>query len=210
MGIVSQCIFLLLIGQAFCVQGQCDLDLTPTDPKINRGLLLIMTILHTKYGDCITMCCLVIDRTRCGLRTDRQTDRPTDRPTWAKQYTPSSSKDKLFVFKVTVTLTFDKLTPKSIGVFYWSWPTSIPNMGIVSQCIFLLLIGQAFCVQGQCDLDLTPTDPKINRGLLLFMTNLHTKYGDRITMLCLVIDRTSFLCSRSLWPWPLTNWHQNQ
>ena len=35
------------------------------------------------------------------------------------------SKD--FMFKVIVTLTFDLLTPKSIGIIYESWSSTIPR-----------------------------------------------------------------------------------
>jgi hypothetical protein len=33
-------------------------------------------------------------------------------------------------------------------------------------------------IQGPCDLDLWPSDPKINRGHLLVMTNQYVKYED--------------------------------
>ena len=39
------------------------------------------------------------------------------------------------VVKATVTLNFDQLTPKSIGVLYWSWPTSKPNLRTESQSV---------------------------------------------------------------------------
>ena len=220
--------YLVIIGQAFCVQGQCFLDLWQTDPKINRGLILVMTNHHTKNGDHISMCYLVIDQSSF-LCSRPMFPRPLtywpqnqkgfstghDQPPYqiGGPYHNALSRywsNKLFVFKAKVTFTSLTMTPKSIWVLYWSWPTIKTNMPTPSQSVVLLLTAQAVCGHSHFDLDLSPTDPKINRGLLLFMTNLHTKYGDRITMLCLVIDRTSFLCSRSLWPWPLTNWHQNQ
>jgi hypothetical protein len=37
---------------SFFNQGPCDFDLWPSDLKINRGHLLIMTNLHVKYEDC--------------------------------------------------------------------------------------------------------------------------------------------------------------
>jgi hypothetical protein len=77
-------------------------------------------------------------------------------------------------------MTFDPVTLKSIGVTYLSWLTSIPNMKTVGQWNLKLLGGQAFYIQGPCDLDLWPSDLKINRCLLLIMTNLHAKYEDWI------------------------------
>jgi hypothetical protein len=42
-----------VIGRTrFLSQGPCDLDLCPSDLKINRGHLLIMTNLNAKYEDC--------------------------------------------------------------------------------------------------------------------------------------------------------------
>jgi hypothetical protein len=41
--------------------------------------------------------------------------------------------DKLFEVKAPVTLTFDLVTTKSIGVIYYSWLTSMPNMKTVGQ-----------------------------------------------------------------------------
>ena len=67
-----------------------------------------------------------------------------------------------------------------------------------------------FCYEGPCDLDLWPTALTIDRGLLLLGTNLHIKFQDNRLKRSLVIGQTSFLFWRSLWPWPLTYWPQNQ
>jgi hypothetical protein len=64
-----------LIGNRFCLQGQCDLDLWPLDPKINRGHLLVMTNHHTKFEVPRPKGSLVITRKPFGLRTDGPTDR---------------------------------------------------------------------------------------------------------------------------------------
>ena len=37
-----------------------------------------------------------------------------------------------------------------------------------------------FAIQGHYDLDLRPSDPKINRGHLLVMINLQVKYDDSV------------------------------
>jgi hypothetical protein len=49
---VGQRFLKLLGGEAFWSQGPCDVDLWPSDLKINRGHLLNMTNLHAKYEDC--------------------------------------------------------------------------------------------------------------------------------------------------------------
>ena len=38
-------------GIHFEIQGHCDLDLWPTDHKIDRGHLLVLTNLHVKYEE---------------------------------------------------------------------------------------------------------------------------------------------------------------
>ena len=81
----------------FNIQCHFDLDLWPRNPKFNRGHLLVMTNLHTKFEDPKSMSSLVIDRTRYvyGL-----TDLPMDRLTSAKQYTPSSRRGHNYI-KIT-------------------------------------------------------------------------------------------------------------
>ena len=59
-------------------------------------------------------------------------------------------------------------------VIYSSWPTTIPSLKIIDQCVFKLLIGQGF--ELQCDLDLWPRNAKFNRGHLLVRINHHTKW----------------------------------
>ena len=81
-----------------------------------------------------------------------------------------------------MTLTFNIVTSKSIGVICWWWPTCTPSINFHGQSILQLLSTNYFSAhchcdlsaQGHCDLD---CDLKINRGLLLGMANLHTKYG---------------------------------
>ena len=84
------------------------------------------------------------------------------------------------------------------------------NVRAMSASDVELSLGQAFCVQGHCDLDLWSDDLNINRGHLLVNPSLHDKFDGHGCRQCRVITRTSFLRSRSLWPWPLIRWPQNQ
>ena len=43
--------------------------------------------------------------------------------------------------------------------------------------VIQLLLGKRFFTSRSCELDLRPTDLKINRDHLLDMTNMHSKYG---------------------------------
>ena len=79
--------------------------------------------------------------------------------------------DKVFRFKVTVTLTFD---PK----------TSMSSLRAMDEGNVELSLGQAFQVEGHCDLDLRPDDLKINRVLLLVIPNLQVKFEDHRTRHC--------------------------
>jgi len=59
-----------------------------------------------------------------------------------------------------VTLTFDLLTPKSIGVFYLIRAITLWSLKPLGQRVLELLSGICFHSLGHCDLDLWPTDPK--------------------------------------------------
>jgi hypothetical protein len=77
------------------------------------------------------------------------------------------------------------LTPKSIRVIYLSWPIIIPSLKFIGLSVLKLLT-------------------KINRGHLLVITNHHIKFEGPKPKGSLVIDRKTFLLTRSMWPWPLT------
>ena len=98
-----------------------------------------------------------------------------------------------FQLTVTLTLTFDPLTSKSIGFICWWWPIHIPSMRSLGQSVLKLLIGNRFSCKGHTDLDLWPTDLKINRFHLLVMTNTPTKYEVPGSKRSQVIDRKPFL-----------------
>jgi len=128
---LAQRVLKLLSGNGFYSSGHCDLDLWPTDPKIKRGLLPNKDYHPIKLEGSGPKGTQVIER------------------------------KMFFTLRVTVTLTFDLLNPKSIGaITLWSLKT-------LDQRVLELLSGNGFHFSGHCDLDLWPTDPKINRGLLL-------------------------------------------
>jgi len=62
-----------------------------------------------------------------------------------------------------VTLTFDLLTPKSIGVFDLIRAITLWSLKALGQRVLKLLSGNGFHSSNHCDLDHWPTDPKINR-----------------------------------------------
>ena len=100
--------------------------------------------------------------------------------------------ETVFQLKVTLTLTFDRPTSKSIGFICWSWPTSLPSLRSLGPSVLKLLIGNRFSAKGHTDLDLWPTDLKINRVHLLVMTNQPTKFEVPGPKRSQVIDRKPF------------------
>ena len=81
------------------VDGYCDLELWPTDLKINRDHLHPKKHVCAKFDKPWLILCLVI------------------------------FPDKVWtILMVTVTLTFAKLTSKSIGIIYTPRPMSVPNL----------------------------------------------------------------------------------
>jgi len=108
-----------------------------------------------------------------------------------------------------VTLTFDLLTPKSIGFFYSIRATTLLGLKALAKRVLKLLSGNGFHSSSHCDLDLWPTDPKIDRGLLLnkgYHPMMFEGSGSKGTW---VIERKWISLFGSLWPWPLTYWPQN-
>jgi len=115
-----------------------------------------------------------------------------------------------FTLRVTVTLTFDLLTPKSNGFFNWIWAITIWSLKALAQRVLKLLSGNGFHSSGHCELDLWPTDPKINSGLSLNKGYHPMKFEGSGPKGTQVIERKWFSLFGSLWPWPLTYWPQNQ
>jgi len=83
-----------------------------------------------------------------------------------------------FALNAFVTLTFDLVTSKFIGVIYLPCPIFLLSRMTVTHKLFKILSGHGFCIKCFCDLDLCPSDLKIYRGHLLTMSNLPTKYHD--------------------------------
>jgi hypothetical protein len=126
--------YMQLSGKAFFNQGLCDPDLSSSDFKINRGHLLIMTNLRAKYEDCGSKESLVIGKTsffkskplwpepltwwpQNKKRSFTNSDWPPCQiwRLWVKGIL-SYLADKLFIVKVPVTITFEPVISKSIGV----------------------------------------------------------------------------------------------
>ena len=81
---------------------------------------------------------------------------------WAKGYL-SYWAETDFTLRVTVTLTFDLLTPESIRVFYSIRAITLWSLKALAQMVLELLSGNGFHSSRHCDLDLWHTDPKIKR-----------------------------------------------
>jgi len=115
-----------------------------------------------------------------------------------------------FTLRVTVTLTFDLLISKSIGVFYSISVITLWILKALDQRVLKLLSGNGFHSLGHSDLDLWLTDLKINRVLLLNKGYHPMKIEGSGPKGTQVIERKRFSIFGSLWPWPLTYWPQNQ
>ena len=112
--------------------------------------------------------------------------------------------ETILLCRVTVTLTFDLVTSRSIGVICRWWPMSLWSFMIPGLRVLELSSKNHFTASGHCDLDLLPSDLKINRGHLPVMTNVPMKFHDPRPKISWVNIRKPFYCFRSLWPWPLT------
>ena len=54
------------------------------------------------------------------------------------------------------------------------------NMETLRLIILMILSGNQFYINEHCDLDLWPTEPKINGDHVLIETNHHVKYEDSV------------------------------
>ena len=104
-----------------------------------------------------------------------------------------------FQLTVTLTLTFDPLTSKSIGFICWSWLISLPSMRSLGQSVLKLLIGNRFSCKGHTDLDLWPTDLKIKFSCYWSETVFHVKVTLTLTFDQLTSKSIGFIC----WSWPI-------
>jgi len=96
-------------------------------------------------------------------------------PIWAL-----SCSDSHFVnmFFVTVTLTFDLVTWKSIGVICESWSMYLWSFMILGITILELSSWNHFTISVHRDLDLWHSDLKLNRDHLRVMINVFMKFHD--------------------------------
>jgi len=111
---------------------------------------------------------------------------------------------------IYMNMTFDLLTPKSIGIFYLIRTITLWSLKALAQMVLELLSGNVFHSLGHCDLDLWPTDLKINRDFLINKEYHPMKFEGSSSNGTRVIERKRFSLFGSLWPWPLTYWPQNQ
>ena len=77
-----------------------------------------------------------------------------------------------------MTLTFDLLTPKSIGHILDSWGASVWSFMIIGGLQSQLSSGNHFQITMRHDLDLWPFDPKINRAHPWLMGSKCMKFHD--------------------------------
>jgi len=53
------------------------------------------------------------------------------------------------MLQVTVTFTYELLTPKSLGIIYGSWPSMIPRKVYLDEISLKLMSGQDFATPGE-------------------------------------------------------------
>ena len=104
-----------------------------------------------------------------------------------------------------MTLTFDLLTPKSIGHILDSWGASVWSFMIIGGLHSQLWSGNHFQTSIIHDLDLWPFDPKINRAHPWLMGSKCMKFHDHRLITESVIVRKPFSNNHAPWPWPLTS-----
>ena len=149
-----------------------DLDLWPTDLKINRDHLLTKVYLPTKFEASGAKRSWVVSCTR-----------------WSKLAWP-------------LTLTFDLLTWKSIGIIYSPRTIYLPSLKLLGQNILELSVAQGEVNWHAFDLDLLPNDLNMNRDHLLTKDYLPTKFEASGAKCSWVISCTRW--SKLAWPLTLT------
>ena len=149
-----------------------DLDLWLTDLNINRDHLLTKDYLPTKFEASGAKRSWVISCTR-----------------WSKLAWP-------------LTLTFDLLTWKSIGIIYLPRTIYLPSLKLLGQSVLELSVAQDEVNLHDLWLDLWPTDLNINRDHLLAKDYLPTKFVASGAKRYWVISCTRW--SKLAWPLTLT------
>ena len=95
-------------------------------------------------------------------------------------------------------------TPKSTGFFKSITATILRSLKALGKIELQLVRGNHFHSSGPCDLDLWPSDPKINRSPLLNKDIHRMKFEGSGWNRTPVIKQNRFSLFRPLWPWPLT------
>jgi len=96
-----------------------------------------------------------------------------------------------------VTLTFNPVTPQSMGFLCCPGRMSWPSLRRVGQGILDLLNGKGFGTFDPGDIDLWPSDPSIYRVPLLPKMDVWTKFEEGRLRRSQVIDRKGFW---HIWP----------
>jgi len=223
---LGQRVLALLSGNSFYSSGHRDLDIWSTDPKSIGFFYSIRAIILWSFkAQGLRVLELLSEN---GFHSSGHCDLdlwPTDPKInrglqLNKSYHPMKFEclslkgtrvieGKLFSLFGSVTLTFDLLTPKSIGFLYSIRATTLWSLKALAQRVLKLLSGNGFHSSSHCDLDLWPTDPKINRGLLLNQGYHPMEFEGSGSKGTRVIERKRISLFGSLWPWPLTYWPQN-
>jgi len=221
---LGQKVLALLSGNSFYSSGHRDLDLWSTDPKSIgffysiRAIILwsfkaqglrVLELLSGKwfslFGSLWPWPLTYWSQYRTGSSTQYEQSPYEVWRLWVNGYL-SYWAETDFTLRVTVTLTFDVLTPKSIGVFYLFRAITLWSLKALAQRVLKLLGGNGFHSLGHCDLDLWPTDPKIDRVYLCNKGYQPMKFEGSGSKGTRVIERKRFSLFKSLWPWPLTYW----
>jgi len=123
----------------------------------------------------------------------------------------------VFALNATVTLTFDRLTSKFVGLIYWPWPIFLPSRMTVTHKLFKILSRHVLCIKCYCDLDLWPqnvqgssTDhdqPSYNVEWSSLI-NFSRYWADMVFALnatvTLTFDLVTSKCIGVIyWPWPI-------
>ena len=115
-----------------------------------------------------------------------------------------------FHYQCPMTLTFDLLTTKSIGLILDSWGASVWSFMIIGGLQSQLWSGNNFQSPMPHDLDLWPFVPEINRAHPWLMGSKCMKFHDHRWITESVMVRKTFTINHAAWPWPFTFWPRNQ
>jgi len=125
----------------------------------------------------------------------------------------------VFALNGTVTLTFDLVTSKFIGVIYWPWPIFLTSTMTVSHKPFKILSGHGFWIKWYCDLDFDLVTLKfigviywpwpifllstmtVSRKLLRYWADMVFALNGTVTLTFDLV--TSKYIGVIYWPWPI-------